>query len=212
MRALKVIGAGLAAGLLGAAVWAGVAYATNRELGLVAWGIGGVVGLAVRVAAREWEGVGPGGIAAGVAVLAVAVGKYAAVSLLIGKAVGGITVVVTDQDMIREAAEEVVKERVAQGKRVAWPAGMTAETATKPEDYQRDVWAEATKRWNAHPAAERAALIDEKQKQERKQLDATLAGMKGELFRRSFGPFDILWFGLAVVTAARLGAGTVRTE
>lgn len=40
--------AGLAAAIVGAVVWAGVVYATNYEIGLIAVALGAVVGLAIR--------------------------------------------------------------------------------------------------------------------------------------------------------------------
>ena len=63
MQTLKVIGAGILAGLIGAAIWAGVAYATHREVGLVAWGIGALVGAGVepRALIEQLELLGVGG-------------------------------------------------------------------------------------------------------------------------------------------------------
>ena len=212
MRALKVIGAGAAAGLIGAAIWAGVAYATHREVGLVAWGIGALVGLGVRFAAREWEGAAPGAIAAGVALLAVVLGKYAAVSLVVGKELGNIDVLVTDDDMIGSIADDICREREKQGKRLAWPPGMSVENATKAEDYPPGVWAEAVKRWNALSPAEKVRQKEGRKQDLSRRLAADVGEVKKHVFWASFGPFDILWFGLAVVTAFRLGSGTFQPD
>ena len=88
---------------MGAAVWAGIAYFAGYEVGWVAWGIGALVGVAVRFASKpdvsytgdaaedairelhaESDQIGPGSIAAAIAIVAVLVGKYLAVMLLLG--------------------------------------------------------------------------------------------------------------------------------
>jgi hypothetical protein len=163
MRALKVVAAALGGGILGVALWVGVADATGRELGLVAWGVGALVGVLVRAAAREWVGAGPGGIAAVVAVLSVAGGKYATVAYIVGKVVAAEAEVVT-------------------------PEG----------------------RWAALPTEERVRLTDARRAEQKRDLAAALPGLRLAAFKASFTPFDILWFGLAVLTAARIGSGRSR--
>ena len=49
-KPVRVVLYGVVAGLLGAAVWAGIAYQFNYEIGWIAWLIGGVVGFAVGAA------------------------------------------------------------------------------------------------------------------------------------------------------------------
>lgn len=208
----KAIGAAIIGAIIGAAIWAGITYATNREVGFVAWGIGGLVGLAVRYAAQESEGPKFGALAAGVAILAIVAGKFLAASLIVSdiKVEGFATV--TDQDMIVRQADEIVRDRQAKGKRVNFPPGMTLEKATKREDYPADIWQEATKKWNAVGATEQQRLIAD----EKKQREEALGELKGKarefVFRDSFGPFDILWFVLATITAYRLGAGTFSND
>jgi hypothetical protein len=205
---VKAAGAALLGALIGAGIWAGITYATNREVGFIAWGIGGLVGLAVRYAAQESEGPKFGVLAAGVAILAIVAGKFLAVSLLVSSINIGDNIQVTDQDMIVQQADEICKDRQAKGKRVNFPAGMALEKAHKREDYPTDVWQEATKKWNALGPAEQQRLIAE----EKKEIEQFAGELKGELrnigFRESFSPFDILWFLLATITAYRLGAGT----
>ena len=208
MNVLKTIGYGVAFGLVGAAIWAGIAYATNREIGFVAWAVGGLVGFGVRLGAGQWEGGAPGAIAAGVAILAIVAGKYAAVSLVIGKEMNNMAIAITDADMIEKIALDICRERAGQGKRLAWPPGMTVEKASKQEDFPPDVWAEATKRWNTLAPTEKAAQRAERQKQFDEIKGLLAGGIKQAAFRDSFSPFDLLWFGLAMVTAFRLGSGT----
>lgn len=207
----KAVGAALIGAVIGAGIWAGITYATNREVGFVAWGIGGLVGLAVRLAAQESDGPKFGFLAAGVAILAIVAGKFLAISMMVSDMnFDGIQV--TDQDIIVEFADDICKDRQAKGKRVNFPAGMTLEKANKREDYPTDVWQEATKKWNALGPAEQQRRIAE----EKKEIEQIAGELKGELrkagFRESFTPIDILWFVLATITAYRLGAGTFATD
>lgn len=51
----RAIGAGLAAAVIGAVLWATFVYVTNYELGLIAVAVGALVGVAVRQAGRGVE-------------------------------------------------------------------------------------------------------------------------------------------------------------
>ena len=44
---------GLVGGAIGAAIWAGIVYAIHVEIGWLAWGVGALVGLGVRLAPRR---------------------------------------------------------------------------------------------------------------------------------------------------------------
>jgi len=48
----RAVGAGLAAAVIGALLWAAFVYATNYELGLIAVAVGALVGIAVREAGQ----------------------------------------------------------------------------------------------------------------------------------------------------------------
>lgn len=74
--------AGVVAGLVGAAVWGAVAYFLDMELGLLAWGIGGLVGFAVGATAQEDAGPSTGILAVVLSVLSIMGGKYAMVLAL----------------------------------------------------------------------------------------------------------------------------------
>lgn len=70
------LGLGLAAAALGAAVWGAVAYFSNYELGILAWGIGLAVGFAVGQLAR-FRGIVAQAVAMALALLGIVGGKYA---------------------------------------------------------------------------------------------------------------------------------------
>lgn len=209
MKLLKMLIAGLIGGAIGAAIWAGIAMATHYEIGWIAWGIGFLVGLAVRLAAGdETQGFVPGVLAAAIAVAAIAGGKFATVHFLIEReAASALGNAISDNDATVSIADEVVAEYTEKGQAINWPPGQNALTADESGDYPPDIWAEATKRYQAIPAAER-----EEQKKSIAQARAAFIGvMKSEIrsqaFAESFSAIDILFFLLAIVTAFKLGSG-----
>ena len=80
---------GVVAASVGGAVWVGLRYFLNVEVGFLAWGIGFLAGLGVRYAAGEDEGFLPGAAAVIAAVGVVAFSKYMAVSLAVNAMLGG---------------------------------------------------------------------------------------------------------------------------
>jgi hypothetical protein len=109
--------------------------------------------------------------------------------------------------MIQRKANEIVKEREAKGKRIAWPAGVKPDEASEPKDYPPDVWREATQRWQKLPAGEQQRQLDQAKKEFKEAVGALRGALHGMALREMFGPFDILWFLLASLTAYRLGSG-----
>ena len=216
MKLLKCIGYGAIGGLVGAALWAGVAVVTNREIGWIAWLVGFATGLGVRFAAGESEGALPGILAAVLAVLAVFGGKYFAVHLAVEKAIGSMGIVAptshSDEQAISEIADDLSAQYKQKGKPLVFPAEKGQPNATIRQQYPRDVWDEAQKTWNAKTPPQR----EEFKKQMAEHAKATVAMFNGafreemrkKAFEASFTPFDILWFLLAVVTAFKLGSGS----
>jgi hypothetical protein len=212
----KWIIAGSIAGLVGAAIWAGISYALNAEIGWIAWGIGVVVGFAVRLVAGESEeGFAPGATAAVIAIGAVLLGKYAAASLLVanlGIGTGGFNVEFTPEDMIVGLADEIVNEREAKGQKVVFPAGMTIEDASGQADYPPDIWQQAAAKWHAIPPAEQEKQLTAKREETRQMMASVPGALRQAAFEGSFGIFDALWFILAAATAYRLGHGNIASD
>ncbi|MFG0331434.1 MAG: hypothetical protein ACF8PN_16215 [Phycisphaerales bacterium] len=215
MSLAKVIGFGTAAGAVGAAIWAGVTLATDTEWGILAWGIGGLVGFAV-YAAADGEAEQRNGVAAAIiAVLAVLAGKYAAVSLLLDEFVEEMNATDTsftaewdEEDFVVYIADDIVMELEDAGEPVNWPAGMSYEEADEQDDYPADIWRDASERWAGMSESEREEYAAE--------IDAFMAAMfsgvssdiKSMVFKDSFGLYDLLWGVLAVATAFKLGSGS----
>src|SRR5262249_29176997 len=133
---LKPLVFGLLGGAIGAAIWAGIVIGSHRESGWIAWGIGGLVGLAVRLGSLPEEGSGPGVLAVLIAVVAIVAGKYMAVHFLVEQEVAKVPLPsISDNDMIVAIADDVVEEFEGQKKRLKWPPGFSVENAEKPEHY-----------------------------------------------------------------------------
>jgi hypothetical protein len=199
---------GLAAGVVGAGIWAGIAYATQHEIGWIAWGVGLLVGLGVRLTAGEEDGPAPGVTAAIIAILAIVAGKYLAIHLLIAKETSNLgNSKASAQDMIASEASDICMERMSKNQRINWPRGVTLETATEQKDFPPDVWNEATARWQQLGPDEQKKRIQEHEKEYKAVVDTLTGQIRKVAFKESFGLFDILWFVLATVTAFKVGSG-----
>lgn len=95
----------------------------------------------------------------------------------------------------------------AEGKKLAWPRNMNYELAEQPTDYPKAVWKEAKARWESKSAEEQTAEIDA-QTEMMDQMQAMFRDqLTKEAFKESFSPIDLLFFGLAIFTAFKLGSG-----
>jgi hypothetical protein len=215
MRGLRVMIGGLIGGLIGAAIWAGVTLATNYEVGWIAWGVGILTGLGVRLAAGDQnEGFVPGITAAVLALLSIVAGKYAAVHFQLERAVAEAQEKAgapSDEGLISNIADEIVEEFQKAGKPLKWPPGVNPNDVHSEErEYPPDVWAEAQRRWQSQPEAERNAIRDQARAQGRAILEQLKAQIRDRAFRESFSAMDALFFLLAVLTAFKIGSGLAR--
>lgn len=199
------IAAGIAAGVAGAAVWAGLAYYANVEVGYVAWGIGLLVGFAV--AATGKNGALPGVAAVLITIVSIVAGKYAAVELAF-REVGASTDAIMeeikaegDKGVVRSLADAIVAERMEKGEQLAWPAGMSIEDAMEPADYPPGIWAAAEKEWGGKSEEEKQSARDAHLALVEANMAAGMAAARTEGFLATFGVIDLVFFGLAVVTA-----------
>ncbi len=198
---------GLMAALLGGAVWAGVSHWTGYEIGFLAWGVGLIVGFAVSSAAKQRAGVVTALFACVFAVGGIAVGKYGGLWLDIDAMVRQTRdEPISDELLTTYLADQIILVREGQGQEVEWPTGVESMDADAAADYPADVWAEAEKQWAVMTASERAAFRRSVTENAEQQLrDLPLATM----LVSSIGVHDILWLGLAVVSAFRLGLGSL---
>lgn len=213
---------GLAAGAVGAAVWAGVVAVTNYEIGWIAWGVGGLVGYAVAFgnANKQRSPTAAGALAVGITVLAIAAGKYAAVQMMmpaddeiVEMFVGNLA---DEEITLSYLADDVIVEFRQEGRDVAWPEGVDPAQASSQADYPADVWSVAQERWSGWGETERTAFRDDVAEEIRTNVEASLpeirAAITGGGFAGSFSPMDLLFFGLGMVTAWGVGSGKKSQE
>lgn len=183
------------AALVGGAIWAGIVALTNFEVGWVAWGIGGLVGFAMRKATLLRNAL-VAGIAAGLAIL----------GLLAGKVM--IQVFVT-----RPAFEKALREDDnAVASVLAW--NMREEKQFSPElqakldalgenDTLPDtLWEEMTAAANV----EAEGLTEEERNDMKEHYVSSVLADVGpwQQLGWGFSLYDLLWFALAVSTAWRM--------
>jgi hypothetical protein len=202
---------GAIGGLIGAVVWAAIAYATHYEVSYVAILVGALSGGGVYIIAQGYAGALTGLIAAGIAVLAVAGGKYAAFEAIVddagSKLSREVVGTISDNDIRQTIADSVVEEFTQKKKKMVWPDGMTPELAENPKDYPPNVWAEATKRFDAMTYEEKKARRHEMEDEIKAAVSTMVASVKEEGFTQTFDAFDILWAVLAIAAAFSVGSG-----
>lgn len=208
---MKGLIAGVAAGVGGAVVWALIAYFTGYEIGWLAWGIGAAVGAAVAWGGKNSPAAGI--MAVVISVLAILAGKYITVEIMLAKEKKAANQdmaqqILNDEYVISWLADEVIAVYREQGIAVNWPEGVNPEEVSSRADYPADVWQQAETRWNSMSAAEK----EEYRQNVRQQAEANIAvyasGLRKEGFLGSFGVIDIIFFGLAIVTAYKIASRT----
>lgn len=214
--------AGLMGGLLGGAagilIWVVVGYTTHHEVGWIAWGVGFLTGFGVRYASYlrsgEEASLPKGIVAAAMAVGSIVAAKYIVFLLIVGGAKHvesgkwSPEDLLADESMVSGLADKLVADMAKNGQPIAWPPGMSAETAARKNDYPPAIWQQAETQWNAlgvqGQADRRKALL---------QLAMALeAATRKPGFDDTFTPYDFLWVALAVITAFKIGVGTYGNE
>lgn len=204
---------GVLAGLVGAMVWAGIACFTGYEIGWIAWGIGAFVGFAFAFGSGG-RGVQAGTIAVVITVLSIVAGKYTAVDLMISQELGTEEEVIQnavaqlddDKVMVSYVAEDVIAEKVARNEFVSYPENVDPDNEDPEAYYSPEIWSEAKASWEG-------MTPEDKQEYRRRAEEFIVQNVKMVFaesskagFLYSFTPMDILFFGLAVLTAYRIAS------
>lgn len=202
-------------GLVGAAIWAVIVFTTGYEVGFIAWGVGVLAGVGMRIGSGEADGFLPGVAAALISLASIAAGKFAVVHLAVGQHLDEIRESISQaplEDGKLYMANQLVDEYAQAGKTLKWPEGMTRDDVETPEDYPADLWQDVEARWVTmtpeHQEEYRQALIDE----ELAVADRFHTFADGEVFRESLNFYDVLWGFLALASAFRIGSGTTDAE
>ncbi|QDU72293.1 hypothetical protein Pan265_21570 [Mucisphaera calidilacus] len=211
----------LLAGILGAAIWAGTIYATGYEFGLMAWGIGLLVGGAALVSVGDAANASTGVLAVIVTLVSITLGKAMIVEIYVQEYMaesemfdidGEISRIETDVDyLVTFIADEIVWEYQTAGKPLKWPGGEEPEEFDSPDVYPDDVWMEAEDVWSGMDADEQETFRTETIERMRMGHEAGMAlvGIGGRIagFIGSFGLLDILFYLLAMGSAYKMGSG-----
>jgi len=195
----RAVIAGAVAALIGGGLWALVVIVTKYELGWIAWGVGLLVGL-VMSRATPARGTTVAIVGAIIAALGLLCGKALIATFTVStRAVTGE--IVSDSSLVLQAASWHLDTEVG------WPEDIQARLdELGADDTLPDaLWQEMLVASAAHAASWTPADTAE--------IAAAYAGaILGRVgaidrLRWQFGPWDLLWFGLAVVTAFRILRG-----
>jgi hypothetical protein len=209
LRTGAILG-GLAGGILGAAAWAALAYFANLEVGWIAWGIGLLVGLGVLIGNGRERSHAAGVVAVVLSVLSIVAGKYASVQIAFtgSRSPFNQTLSRIDSDtpfVVSYLADSVAEAYQSQGRAVDWP-GNPDDTRDEPSDYPPDVWSAAQARWDAMSPEGQAAYRDALRQQTSEMASVMQQGIMMQAFKGTFGALDLVFLGLAIVTAWRIAA------
>lgn len=208
---------GLIGGALGALLWAVVTYLSGYEIGWIAWAVGGLVGFAVALGNREGHRapMAAGSLAAIITVLSLVAGKALAIQMLLPSDAEIMEMFAVNFDeeeyVISYLADDIVVEYQAQGRTLEWPEGVDPAGAAAQGDYPDEIWAEAQQRWTELGEEGQAEFRLERQAQVRANIEENLPQIREAMssggFFASFAPMDLIFFGLAIVTAFGMGSG-----
>jgi tellurite resistance protein len=211
----KAVLAGAIAGAVGAGAWALIGYSVGYEVGYLAWGIGGLVGFAVAWgnAGVKTSPMAAGLLAVGISVLSIVGGKYLTVVVTLSDPTEVVQELMeNDEYVMSYAADVVVEELENSGQAVQWPLGVDPDFADSSEDYPPAIWAEAEVRWNELSEEERSEFRNLLAEDLTVWVSSNNQATQEEVFLETFGPLDILFFGLAIVTAFGAAGGTRKTQ
>lgn len=219
---------------IGGLVWFLVAWYANLSVGYIAWGIGVLAGLGMRIGYREGESKA-GVVAAGLSALGIVGAKAVIFSLIL------YTLVTGDTDDIQAmqafvtfsiANEQMEEEGITsdQEREKRWPKVFKdAEKRVKAMSDEALKVAAAEYREKAEERLSKADESDEgealaaspenspgpAEKGDGESSDEPSGGfasLAGFFFKSMFGPFDLLWFFLALSTAYKIGSGAAVKE
>jgi hypothetical protein len=206
---LKAITGAVIGGLIGAAIWAAISYTTNYELGIIAWGIGLLVGGGAALLGGDDLDMTTGIAAATIALGSVGLGKYASVEFAVRDAKAEIssTIEIDDTTAIVHIADMLIEDMEREGKTIKWPDGVNPDEATTEAEYPAEIWKSAKADWTKLTPQEQTEFKSRLDAEFRSSLDVVAAEVGRQAFRDSFSPFDLLWAALALFTAFKLGSG-----
>jgi len=128
------------AAMVGAAIWAVLAYLMRREFGFFAWALGGLTGAGMAIAHDDDDGTVAGIIAGCMSIVGIIASKIMIVAILIGVIVAGVANELKDpQKLERSLLAMNLVEGKLKAKGINVENATDAQTETAMEEAQREV-------------------------------------------------------------------------
>ncbi len=197
----------VAGGAVGMVVWIGLITMLNLELGIVAWGVGGLVGFGCRTLGGGYSRV-LGSIAGGCALIAIVGGEYLGMRAKVDEFFTEVSKGAYEermayaQEAVTKTTEAEIRELIAR-QETDEDQTVTSEqvTAEQVADFRKEL-PELKEFINGKPTKE------EYLRKIRAVFDS--AEVQAEIFKHSLSFWTLLWLLLGVGTAWRLGSGDVQ--
>lgn len=109
--------------------------------------------------------------------------------------------------VVSSIANGVIEEWNESGKTIRWPGGQEPEYAEREEHYPTEVWKEATARWEGLDDAGREQHIAELIEYSQSVTASAWNDVFWYVFKSTFGVLDIVFIGIGLLAAFKLGAG-----
>lgn len=204
-------------GLIGAAIWAAIAYFAQISIGYIAVGVGFLAGLGMSIGAGDEASTEHGVVAAIIAIAAIAAGKYFTVLALVADAFPSASTITgnyqfTDDDAKVCIADQLVEQSNADGKVLKWPNGKSPEDAESLADYPIEIVKDAESRWSAMSQDEQEKYKSAAAESVEHVIGNAVTGARSVATTQAFKdsmlrPFTILWIILAAGAAFKVGSG-----
>lgn len=212
MRFIYGVVGSVIGGIIGATIWALVAYFAHLEIAWIAIGIGVLCGLGMALGVKGEGNFMTGAVAAVIAFLSICAGKYITVEMILQKQMKDERVAekvkVTDEDAQMYMANQLVGEAKTSGTKLAWPGGKEPEEgADKPTDFPPSIWKDVQARWKAMDDSAKTQYVAAVQRQADQMMSALVDTVRQKGFLASFDFLDILFVLVAVIGAFKGGAG-----
>lgn len=205
MSIRAVVGAVLGM-VLGAACWSWVRVILELEEGArcVDWLYGVLVAWGVRFLARGYRSRPLAWLSALLTIPALLWGRWLVIFLIANSRPPVASM--TEPALIRTLALQQCAQRIEAGETLEFREGVKLETAVQPEDFPPGVWEHATATWTSWPIPERQQFADDVMRPGLELFRQQLPAIVQQAFLRSFQWQDLLWGGLALITAFRMTA------
>ena len=189
MLGFRALVGGIAGGVIGVILWTSVTYFTGYEIGWVACLVGVLTGLGVSAAIEKRGGVLTGLLASLIAVGAIGVGKITMARLAASEAIADVGENFTDEDAVFFMARNDSDARP------------NDERGFDPAAIDR-----AAARWKTMSETEHDAYRLQAANEVRQEMEANAEAVTVVALVRSLSPYDLLWIGLAAMSAIKLAS------